>query len=57
MVRSIIYPLLGVLLAMAGVALVQGLGHQIYGVAPVKEGMTPEEINAVVRSFLETAPL
>lgn len=57
MVRSIIYPLLGVLLAMAGVALVQGLGHQIYGVAPVKEGMTPEEINAVVRSYLETAPL
>ena len=56
MLRSIIHPLLGVLLAMAGVALVQGLGHQLYGVAPVEEGMSPEQVDAAVRAYLETAP-
>ena len=57
MLRSILIPLLGVLIAMAGVALVQGLGHEIYGVAPVTEEMTPQEVDVVVREYLETAPL
>ena len=43
-------------MAMAGVALVQGLGHQLYGVAPVEEGMSPEQVEATVKAYLETAP-
>ena len=57
MVRSRLHPLVGVLLAMVGVALVQGVGHELFGSAPIREGMTPEKFDATVRTYLETAPI
>ena len=57
MFRSVLIPFLGVVVAMVGVALVQGVGHQLYGTAPINEEMTPEQVDAAVRVYLETAPL
>lgn len=56
MFRSIIHPLLGVVLAMVGYYLVVKVGDELYPMDFLTDEMTQEEVYLAIQEYLVTAP-